>query len=95
MQPVAKFCSPEDQDIVRLYTSAYFAHPELLLMTLLASDDCGKRVFAVDFVNQQIWGGGDSGICLPRKFVPLALNFWAEMLAEHIDWGQRPCRSRR
>ena len=89
MQLVAKFCSPEDQDIVRLYTSAYFAHPELLLMTLLASDDRGERVFAVDFVNQQIRGGGDSGTCLPRKFVTPALNFRADTLTEHIDWGQR------
>ena len=78
---VVKLCSPEDQDIARLYTSAYFAHPELLLRTLLASDDRGKRVFAVDFVNQQIRGEGDSGTCLLRKFVPPALNFQAETLA--------------
>ena len=53
-------------------------------MTLLASDDRGERVSTV---TQQIRGEGDSGTCLPRNFAPPALNFQAETLTEHIDWG--------
>ena len=56
-------------------------------MTLLASDDRGERVLVVDSVTQQIWGGGDSSTCLPRKFVPPALSFQAEALTELIVWG--------
>ena len=56
-------------------------------MTLLASDDRGERVYTVDTVTQQIRGGGDSGTCLPGKFVPPALNFQAETLTELVDWG--------
>ena len=74
IQLVAKFYSSEVQDIVWLYTNAYFAYPELLLMALLASDDRGERVLAVATVTQQIRGGGDSGTCLSRNFVPSALN---------------------
>ena len=37
---------------------------------------------------RRLWcPGGDSGTCLPRKFVPPALKFQAETPTELIDWG--------
>ena len=44
----------EVQETLRPYTSAYFAYLELLLMTLLASNDRGGRVFVVDTVTRGV-----------------------------------------
>ena len=60
---------------------------ELLLMTLLALDGRGDRVFVVDSITKQIRGGGDSGTCLPMTFVLPVLSFQAQMLTELVDWG--------
>ena len=52
MQLVRTFCPREVQDIVNPYIgrSAYFAHPELLLLTLPASEQERERHFAVAIV---------------------------------------------
>ena len=89
VQLIAKFCPSRVQDIVRPYISSYFAHPELLLLTMLASHDPEERSCAVD-ICRRIRNGAERGSCLPRRFVPPALNFNAQSLAGLIDWDSEP-----
>ena len=91
MQLVSTFCPREVQDIVNPYIgrSAYFAHPELLLLTLLASEQEQERHFAVAIV-RGARKGELKGCSLPRKFEVPPINFEAQGLTELIDWSKVP-----
>ena len=58
VQLVSKYCSDEVRAVVDPYITrnSYFAHPELLLISLLASDNEEERHFAVRTIRKQIRG---------------------------------------
>ena len=58
VQLVHKYCSDKVCEVVDHYIerSSYFAHPELILTTLLSSSDEEERRFAVQ-VTFKIWFG--------------------------------------
>ena len=91
-QLVEKYCPPIVKKIVVKYvtSSGYFAHPELLLLTLLASDSEEERRFAVNIIVNRIRNGDVSGSHLPRKFAVSAVNFKADDLVQLIDWETVP-----
>ena len=92
MQLVEKYCPTIVKDIVCKYIarSSYFAHPELILITLLASDDEEERMFAVKMVRDNIRKGAMTGSSIPRKFDAPPINFQAQKLSEMIDWDSVP-----
>ena len=87
-----KCCPPTVKNIVSKYVarSSYFAHPELLLLTLLASDSDEERRFAVSIIVSRIRDGANSGTSLPRKLTAPPVNFKAEDLTQLIDWETVP-----
>ena len=87
-----KYCPPTVKNIVMKYVarSSYFAHPELLLLTLLASDSDEERRFAVNIIVSKIREGANFGTSLPRKFTAPPVNFKAEDLTQLIDWETVP-----
>ena len=52
VQLVKEYCSAEVRDVVDTYVNrnAYFANPELVLLTMLASEDEEERRFAVKVI---------------------------------------------
>ena len=66
--------------------NSYFAHPELLLISLLASDNEEERHFAVRTIRKQIRKGAEIGNSRPRQFKTSSINFEAEKLTELINW---------
>lgn len=90
VQLVNKYCSEKVREVVDVYVarSSYFAHPELLLISLLASDDEEERQFAVSTILQKIRKGSDTGDARPRQFRAPPVNFGAEKLAQLIDWDK-------
>ena len=70
--------------------SSYFAHSELILLTLLASDNEEEHRFAVKIISDKIRCGAESGSSLPRKFVAPPINFQAQNLMQLIDWNTVP-----
>ena len=53
VQLVKEYCSAEVRSVVDFYVNrnAYFAHPELMLITMLASEDESERRFAVKVIS--------------------------------------------
>ena len=53
MQLVKEYCSAEVRSVVDFYVNrnAYFANPELMLITMLASEDESERRFAVKVIS--------------------------------------------
>ena len=88
MQLVKKFCSAEVRSIVDTYVNrnAYFANPELMMITMLASDDEEERRFAVKVIKERIRKGADLGNSLPRQFETPSVNFDATNLQTLINW---------
>ena len=70
--------------------SAYFAHPELLLLAMLSSEDQEERVLAAGIICERIREGAGAGSSLPRKFVPPKLNFQADCIHQLIDGDSVP-----
>ena len=89
---VEKLCPPKVQEITKKYVfrSSYFAHPELILITLLSSEDEEERRFGVKIIKEKIRGGAELGVSLPRKFDAPPVNFQAKVLTELIDWDTVP-----
>ena len=92
MQLVEKYCPTIVKDIVCKYIarSSYFAHPELILITLLSSGDEEERMFAVRMIRDNIRKGAMTGSSLPRKFDAPTINFQAQKLSQLIDWDSVP-----
>jgi hypothetical protein len=88
IQLVEKYCSPEVRAVVDQYVtrSSYFAHPELLLITLLNSEDEEERRFGVKVSREKIRKGAKHGNSLPQKFKAPAVNFKAVNLQQLINW---------
>ena len=88
VQLVSKYCSEEVRAVVDPYITrnSYFAHPELLLISLLASDNEEERHFAVRTIRKQIRKGAEIGNSRPRQFKTSSINFEAEKLTELINW---------
>lgn len=84
-------CPAHAQVIVRPYinNSSYFAHPELLLLTMLASSQQQERKFAVTTI-RNLRNGEITGISTPRKFQVPAVNFEANEIVELINWAEVP-----
>ena len=89
VQLVSKYCSAEVRSIVDHYVTrnSYFAHPELILISLLASDDEEERHFAVRLIRDAIRKGAEVGDSSPRQFKTPNVNFQAQKLTELIDWN--------
>ena len=75
------------QDIVTPYIklSAWYAHPESVLLSLLASDLPEEREFAVSLILKQR-GHSDRGDMSVRPFRAPNINMNAEALPELISW---------
>ena len=88
VQRVSKYCSAKVRAVVDQYItrSSYFAHPELLLISLLTSTDEKDRHFAVKTIRQKIRKGSEFGDSKPRQFKAPPVNFKAEKLTQLIDW---------
>lgn len=88
VQLVKEHCSPEVRKVVDPYVSrsSYFAHPELILTTLLASEDEKERQFGVTKILQIIRKGSETGDSKPRQFKAPPVNFEARNLPQLIDW---------
>ena len=89
VQLVSKYCSAEVRSIVEPYVTrnSYFANPELILISLLASDDEEERHFAIQMIRDKIRKGAEMGDSTPRQFKTPAVNFQAQKLTELIDWN--------
>ena len=87
-----KFCPSKVQEIVKKYVSrsSYFAHPENILISLLASNDEEERRFGVFTIKDKIRKGEEVGSSLPRKFDAPPVNFKAQSLSQLIDWETVP-----
>ena len=90
MQLVQQFCPKVVRSIVQPYIKSYFAHSEVLLLTMLASEDQVQRARAVDIITSSIRRGSERGSCLPQKFVAPRLNMEAQTLDELMDWEVEP-----
>ena len=66
--------------------NSYFAHPELILLAMLASEDEEERRFAVGIIRDKIRKGEDRGNSLPRQFETPSVNFDAINLQTLINW---------
>ena len=89
VQLVDKYCSAKVRTVVDQYVtrSSYFAHPELLLISLLASEDEEERRFGVKIIKEKIRKGSEQGCSLPRQFKAPPVNFKAVSLMTLIDWN--------
>ena len=65
----------------------YFANPELILISLLASADEEERHLAIKMIRDKIRKGAEMGDSTPRQFKTPAVNFQAQKLTELIDWN--------
>ena len=74
------------QSITYVNRNAYFANPELMMITMLASDDEEERRFAVKVIKERIRKGADLGNSLPRQFETPSVNFDATNLQTLINW---------
>ena len=92
VQLVEKYCPVIVKEVVCKYIarSSYFAHPELILITLLSSEDEEERRFAVQVIRDKIRKRADTGISLPRKFQAPPINHKARNLFQLIDWDSVP-----
>ena len=63
------------------------AHPEILLLHLLVSDDADKREFGVDQI-LRLRGDEKFGQTSNRPFLPPKLNWEAEIVKDLIDWEE-------
>ena len=92
VQLVEKYSPDVVKEVVCKYIarSSYFAHPELILITLLGSQDEKERRFAVKVIRDKIRKGADTGNCLPRKFNAPPINHKAQDLFQLIDWDSVP-----
>ena len=90
VQLVQKYCSAEVKTVVEPYIarSSYFAHPELLLTPMLASDEEEERRIAVQVIRDRIRKGAELGSSQPRQFRAPPVNFLAENLQQLIDWDK-------
>ena len=90
VQLINQFCSQEVRDVVDYYVrrNSYFAHPELILTTLLASENEEERRFAVMVIMDKIRKESNEGCSKPRKFDTSELNFQAQNFTELIDWDK-------
>ena len=78
-----------------LASEAWWAHPEPILVTLLASNDVNDRVFAIETI-KRVRGGlwvDDAtvypGSAAPRRYaVPQTVNLEAEKLQDLINWDK-------
>ena len=70
---------------------SYFAHPELLLTTMLASDEEEERRFAVKVIREGIRKGTELGSYQPRQFRAPPVNFQAENLQHTSVSIHRDC----
>jgi hypothetical protein len=70
--------------------SSYFAHPELILISLLASSDEEERRFGVRVILDRVRQGSGTGSSLPRRFDAPPVNYRARNLCELIDWETVP-----
>ena len=73
--------------IPRMESSAWFAHPENIILTLLASSDEEERRFCVRVILDKIRKGGQ-GKTGVRSFRVPTLNWKALTLKELIDWNE-------
>ena len=65
--------------------NAYYANPELMLITMLSSEDEEERRFGVNVI-RKIRNGADLGDSLPRQFENPSVNFDATSLQTLINW---------
>ena len=63
------------------------AHPEILLLHMLAADDAEMRKFAVDQI-LRLRGPDEFGDTANRPFLPPKLNWEAERVKDIIDWQE-------
>ena len=82
VQLVNQYCPTDVKNIVCKFVSrsSYFVHPELLLLTPLASDQEEERREGVKIIRDKIRKGGPSGSSLPRKFDAPPINFEPKIL---------------
>ena len=85
---VRKYTNKVVMNIVkpRIESSAWFAHPEHILLSLLTSQDETERRFTVKIIMQKIRnkdGRGDNSV---RVYKLPSLNWQADKLLELIDW---------
>ena len=82
---VRKYTNKVVMDIVkpRIESSAWYAHPEQILISLLTSQKETERRFAVKIIMQKKDGRGDNTV---RVYKLPSLNWQADKLQELIDW---------
>ena len=75
--------------ILSVESTVWFAHPENILLSLLASEDEEERRFAIRVILDKVrrGGQGDSSV---RTFKIPAINWKAKKIQELIDWDQTP-----
>ena len=91
MNLINHYTKPAVKRIVLPYvnSSAWFAHPEHILLAMLASEDEEERHFAVRKI-MQIRGEQDQGDNGIRTFKVPALNWSASKIGNLIDWDDTP-----
>ena len=71
-------------------SSAWFAHPEHILLALLSSQEESERHFAVKKILNEIRGEDGIGDCSVRVYKVPEINWSAPKIQNLIDWKTTP-----